>query len=250
MGLQLRKLSSPFSAACPIAATTTRDLAWRALGWGGHPRHGPGGRSGAATVAGWCPLGSIASWPPQPTPMACSFFLSGGAAGHPPRPQEARRTGSPLQRGRRWPLVPLVRPGFGVFIRPVYRAPWPAGSRSKLRCGLDPLLLKPPGGTSCCQCGAGPFSLCQTRGTPQAAVAAWGWQHGLGQQVPPCGRSLQAAVVYSRVAYFCCTCSACCVPPRASDCTASSASHPPPLTCRLLAARCARLMSWPSATGR
>ena len=27
------------------------------------------------TVAGWCPLGLIPSWPPQPTPMAYSFFL-------------------------------------------------------------------------------------------------------------------------------------------------------------------------------
>ena len=27
-------------------------------------------------MAGWCPLGLIPSWPPQPTPMAYSFFLS------------------------------------------------------------------------------------------------------------------------------------------------------------------------------
>ena len=34
-----------------------------------------------ATVAGWCPLGLKSSWPPQPTPMAYSFFLSFGSSG-------------------------------------------------------------------------------------------------------------------------------------------------------------------------
>ena len=56
------QMESPADCKQAALINTTQSQTWHM-----HP---------GCTVAGWRPLGLIASWPPQPTPMAYSFFLS------------------------------------------------------------------------------------------------------------------------------------------------------------------------------
>lgn len=68
---------------------------------------------------------------------------------------------------------------------PVDRAPWPAGSRSQAALWTGPTTTLAPWWHKLLPVRRWPVLPLPDPGDTQAAVAAGGWQQGLGQQVSP-----------------------------------------------------------------